>query len=79
GAQCSATYKLIGIWPPVDCGVYEYDECDNLVSATPDDKVCQIQPADAPPGSTVVNPDFKATCDPNLLICVATKPVAALQ
>jgi len=79
GATCSATYKLIGIWPPVDCGVYEYDDCDNVVSATPDDSLCQLDPSNAPPGSTVINPDFKATCDPDFLFCVSTKAVSALE
>ncbi len=79
GETCSATYRLIGIWPWVDCGTYEYDDCGNLVSATPNEDACHLDPANAPPGSVVINPEFKTKCDPNLLICVPTEPVAALK
>jgi hypothetical protein len=79
GVSCSANYQVIGIWPPVDCGIYVYDDCDNLVSAEPNEAACHLDPSSAPPGSVVINPDFTTTCDPNLLYCVPTAPVADLQ
>ena len=30
-------FKAIGIWPVVDCGIYTYDDCGNLVDAQPND------------------------------------------
>lgn len=79
GDSCSATYRLTGIWPVVDCGVYEFDDCGNLTSATPNDDACHLDPANAPPGSVVINPEFDTVCDPSLLICVAKTPVTALK
>ncbi len=26
GVSCTAKYRAVGIWPVVDCGVYEYDD-----------------------------------------------------
>ncbi|MBI4701787.1 MAG: hypothetical protein HY744_11625 [Deltaproteobacteria bacterium] len=77
--SCSANYRVVGIWPPVDCGIYEFDECGNVASATPDETVCHLDPSTAPPGSVVINPDFATSCDPSLLYCVPTTPVADLH
>jgi hypothetical protein len=79
GVSCSSKYKLVGLWPVVDCGIYEFDECDNLISATPNEAACHLDPANAPPGSVVINPDFNVTCDPDLLVCVVADPVAELK
>lgn len=79
GVTCTAKYRVLGIWPYVECGVYEYDECGNLISATPDDSLCHLDPATAPPGSVLIDPAFDTVCDPDLLYCVAATPVDALK
>jgi len=79
GQSCEATYHLTGIWPVVDCGAYTFDDCGNLVDAQPDDKICTLKAAEAPPGSVVINPDLKPVCDPDLLVCVASEPLAELK
>lgn len=78
GVSCEATYKLVGIWPVVDCGKYTEDDCGN-VTAEPDDTICHLSADKAPPGSVVINPDFKTACDPDLLVCVPTETLAALK
>ena len=79
GVPCSANYKAIGIWPVVDCGIYTYDDCGNLVDAQPNDAACHLDPMTAPPGSVVMNPDFNTSCDPGMDMCVANAPVPELQ
>ncbi|MFO0617479.1 MAG: hypothetical protein U0414_33090 [Polyangiaceae bacterium] len=78
GQSCEATYQLVGIWPVVDCGKYTEDDCGN-VTAEPDDTICHLTADKAQPGSVVINPEYKVTCDPDLLVCVPTEPVAQLK
>lgn len=78
GQSCEATYRLVGIWPVVDCGKYTEDDCGN-VTAEPDDSICHLTAEKAQPGSVVINPDFKTICDPNLFVCVPTEPLPALK
>jgi hypothetical protein len=58
---CSASYSVLGVWPAVDCGVYD----DTGMPTGTDPTLC------APPDSGI-NPDFKANidCDKDLMLCV---------
>ena len=81
GVSCSAQYKVIGVWPVIDCGEYTYDDCGELVDAVPVDRVCKRQATDpdTPVGSVLMNPDYNVSCDPDLFVCVANAPVPELQ
>jgi len=58
---CSASYSVLGVWPAVDCGVYD----EGGMPTGTDPALCD------PPGSGI-NPDFKdnIVCDKDLLLCV---------
>lgn len=60
---CEATYKVVGLWPAVDCGVHDPDTFE--VTGT-DIQFCNPEP-DAPSGRPIgsgINPDFgPLACD----------------
>jgi hypothetical protein len=80
GANCTADYKFIGLFPSVACG----DEVDadgnpettDDITTVPNSDHCLPDP-DPDKGrifGSGINPDFKTTCDPDLFFCVLTEP-----
>ena len=63
--ECSATYRVVGLWPAVGCddgtGKPALELCDP-----------QADPASGRPTGSGINPDFEARveCHPELLLCV---------
>lgn len=68
GVSCAATYKVKGVWPPVDCQNYDPETGDPL--GTANEGLCHVDPTTAPPGSVVINPDLDVVCDPDIFYCV---------
>lgn len=66
--NCTATYKMIGMWPPVSC---------DDGTGTADLTLCDPNP-DYDAGRSLgsgINPTFKYVCDPDILMCmIATDP-----
>ena len=74
-ATCSAEYDVVGVWPPVPCGVDKEvdDGMGGMKTITvPEASLCC--PTADPLGGRVtgsgINPDFPVKCDPDLLLCV---------
>ncbi|KYF91194.1 hypothetical protein BE20_15450 [Sorangium cellulosum] len=64
--SCSATYKVVGVWPMVDCQVYGENpdpEGDPLPTGKGNESICQ----DPLSG---ISPDLKVKCDPVAFVCV---------
>jgi hypothetical protein len=63
--DCSATYRVVGLWPAVDC--------DNG-KGMPAPELCdpQADPANERPTGSGINPDFepRVECHPKLRLCV---------
>jgi hypothetical protein len=78
--DCSATYKVLGLWPAVGCGV---DADENGVEEDIDPTLCDpfADPAAGRPTGSGINPDFKdrVECHPDLHLCVLRAPPAGLE
>ncbi|WP_437604479.1 hypothetical protein WMF20_24880 [Sorangium sp. So ce834] len=64
--SCSARYKVVGVWPIVDCQVYGENpdpEGEPLPTGKGDESICQ----DPLSG---ISPDLKVKCDPVAFVCV---------
>jgi hypothetical protein len=72
-AGCFSEYKFVAIYPSVDCQIY--DEEGNGTGMG-DSRNCDPNPnpAEGRVFGSGINPDFKTTCDPDLLHCVLTEP-----
>jgi len=72
--DCSATYRVVGLWPAVDC---------DDGSGKPAPELCDpaADPAAGRATGSGINPDFKArvVCDPALLLCVLSEVPEALK
>lgn len=78
--ECSASYKVVGLWPAVSCevvgmngegaGVGDQDACDP-----------EANPAMGRPTGSGINPDFKDNimCDPNTFLCVLKEAPEGLR
>ncbi|XXX71599.1 hypothetical protein WMF30_28525 [Sorangium sp. So ce134] len=64
--SCTARYKVVGLWPMVDCRIYEEDPTPDC-PAVPTDKVDQAICQDPLSG---ISPDLKVKCDTNAGLCV---------
>lgn len=72
---CSATYKVCGLWPAVDCAKYVLDDMGEPVrTEEPEQKLCDAvedpEPPYGIPYGSGINVDFGAVCDPDTLLCV---------
>ena len=75
GVSCTAEYRVIGVWP-------SYADCtgsDANGDPIPDDSLCHLDPATAPPGSVVMNPAFDLRCDPDLFVCIPVSNLPELN
>lgn len=64
--SCSATYKVVGLWPMVDCRVYAPNPepgGDPIPTDKGDDTIC----TDPLSG---ISPDLKVKCDASVGLCV---------
>jgi hypothetical protein len=68
---CTATYKVCGVWPAVDC---EKLDAKGERTGLPEQKLCDALPDPEPPyglpAGSSINEDFGAVCDPELRLCV---------
>jgi hypothetical protein len=80
--DCSATYKVVGLWPAVSCGV---DEDGNGQFEKVDPTLCDpaADPAAGRATGSGINPDFKdrVVCnpDPDFAFCVLKEVPEALK
>ncbi|MBI4953490.1 MAG: hypothetical protein HY908_15785 [Myxococcales bacterium] len=67
GVSCSATYKVMGVWPPVYC-----EGVDAAGDPAPDDSLCKLTPETSAPGAVLLNKDYfdYVVCDPDIFYCV---------
>jgi hypothetical protein len=63
--ECSATYRVVGLWPAVGCD-------DGMGKPAPELCDPQADPANGRPTGSGINPDFepRVECHPELLLCV---------
>jgi hypothetical protein len=58
---CTVEYHAVGLWPAVDCGVYD-DDTGDLVDLNPDACLAEADPAKGRATGSGINPDFPTAC-----------------
>lgn len=78
--DCSATYRVLALWPAVGCGV---DANEDGIEEDIDPTLCdpQADPAAGRPTGSGINPDFEARveCHPDLHLCVLREAPEGLK
>lgn len=70
--DCTADYKVRGIWPVVKCANSKKEADDTLCDPRPDYSVGRLR-------GSGINPLFPVKCDPDVKICVLTGEVPSDQ
>jgi hypothetical protein len=78
---CTATYKVVALYPAVDCGVYDEDgnlAVDDAGNVLLDPQLCvpEAAPDKGYAFGSGINPDFPVNCDPVLHHCVLQEKTA---